>query len=112
MNNSIFNIQPYKYQGLWVFDDERVDLVKEPFVSGMPEIIEYILASKKWTKTSFNMIFSATELPEYDIVLTKEKRFAGGNWYIDTVTGMRGWLCPALYLYFKRAPKKLYFKFN
>ena len=32
--NSITVIKPYKWEGLWVFDDDRVDLVKEPFVAG------------------------------------------------------------------------------
>jgi hypothetical protein len=32
--NAITVIKPYKWQGLWVFDDDRVDLVKEPFVAG------------------------------------------------------------------------------
>ncbi len=110
MKNSIINIQPYKYQGMWVFGDERVDLVKEPFISGMPEIIEHTLASKGLTKTSFNMLFSSTEIPDVDVILTKQERFAKGNWYIDLKTGMRGWLCPALYLYYNRAPKKLFIK--
>ena len=56
------------------------------------------------------MIFSAAEIPEPDVVLTKQEKFAGGNWYINQETGMRGWLCPAIYLYFKRAPKKLFVK--
>lgn len=34
MKNSIFFIKPYKWEGLWVFDDPAVDLVKEPFVGG------------------------------------------------------------------------------
>ena len=38
--NAIIAIHPYKYQGLWVFDDTRVCLVQEPFVSGADEIIE------------------------------------------------------------------------
>ena len=33
MNNSIFVIKPYKWEGLWVFDDANVGLVKEPFVA-------------------------------------------------------------------------------
>ena len=32
--NSITLIKPYKWEGLWVFDDERVDLVREAFVAG------------------------------------------------------------------------------
>ena len=34
-NNSIFTISPYKHNGVWVFDDSRVNLVKEPFVEGI-----------------------------------------------------------------------------
>jgi hypothetical protein len=33
MNNAIFVIKPYKWNGMWVFDDERVGLDKEPFMT-------------------------------------------------------------------------------
>ena len=33
MKNAIFVIKPYKWNGMWVFDDERVGLDKEPFVA-------------------------------------------------------------------------------
>ncbi len=29
--NSLHVIAPYKYEGMWVFDHERVGLVQEPF---------------------------------------------------------------------------------
>jgi hypothetical protein len=32
--NAINVISPYKHLGMWDFDDERVGLVKEPFVAG------------------------------------------------------------------------------
>ena len=112
MNNSIFSIRPYRYSGMWVFDDDRVGLVKEPFVEGMPEIIDYILAQKGLPQTSFNLLFSATELPNPDAVLIKDEPFAGGTWYEHQKTDMRGWLCPALFLYFKNAPERLYLKIS
>jgi hypothetical protein len=31
--NAINVISPYKHHGMWVFDDARVGLVQEPFVS-------------------------------------------------------------------------------
>ena len=34
MKNSIFVIKPYKWEGMWVFDDAAVGLVREPFVGG------------------------------------------------------------------------------
>lgn len=32
--NAIFVIAPYKWEGMWVFDDPQVGLHREPFVSG------------------------------------------------------------------------------
>jgi hypothetical protein len=32
-DNSISIIKPYKYEGVWVFDDEKVNLVREAFVA-------------------------------------------------------------------------------
>jgi hypothetical protein len=40
MKNSIFVIKPYKWNGMWVFDDERVGLDKEPFVAGADTMID------------------------------------------------------------------------
>jgi hypothetical protein len=40
MKNALFVIEPYQWNGIWVFDDPWVGLQQEPFVSGMPEIIE------------------------------------------------------------------------
>ncbi len=42
--NSICAIHPYKYEGLWVFDDPHVGLVKEPFVAGADTIIDLMVA--------------------------------------------------------------------
>ena len=33
--NSLMVIVPYKYDGLWVFNDAAVGLSKEPFIGGM-----------------------------------------------------------------------------
>ena len=35
---------------------------------------------------------------------------AGGNWYYSEKYDAEGWLCPALFRYFKRAPGELYAK--
>ena len=40
MPNQIQIIAPYFVHGTWVFDDDRVGLVQEPFVSGVPEMID------------------------------------------------------------------------
>ena len=38
--NNLNVIVPYKWEGMWVFDDPRVGLDKEPFVSGADKMIE------------------------------------------------------------------------
>jgi len=44
MQNSIFVIKPYKWEGMWVFDDPKVGLVREPFVSGADTMIDVATA--------------------------------------------------------------------
>ena len=43
MANVLVVIEPYWYQDTWVFDDESVGLDKEPFVQGIPEMIDYLV---------------------------------------------------------------------
>jgi len=42
--NAINFIVPYRYEGMWVFDDARVGLDKEPFVSGADDMIDVLAA--------------------------------------------------------------------
>ena len=62
MKNAIFVIKPYKWNGMWVFDDERVGLVKEPFVAGADTMIDTAVELKGISDADdgFLMIFSAT----------------------------------------------------
>ena len=41
--NALLVIHPYKHNGQWVFDDERVGLVREPLVAGADLFIDQIL---------------------------------------------------------------------
>lgn len=43
MANALMVIAPYRYQGTWVFDDETVGLAREPFVAGIPAIIDALV---------------------------------------------------------------------
>lgn len=115
INNAIFSITPYYHSGMWVFDDDRVNLVKEPFVAGIPEIIEYYLAKENIDgKKGFVAIFSDTPMPDYTSILNifDREKTQTGAWYRDEVTKMEGWLCPALLLYYKTPPENIYFKFK
>ena len=65
LNNSILVIAPYRYKGTWVFDDESVGLVREPFVEGVPQIIDYLVCDTSNADSGFRMTFSDTGFPSY-----------------------------------------------
>ena len=112
--NQIIAIYPYKESGLWVFDDERVGLDKEPFISGADTLIERALEAKGIVdgENGFRLLFSAGEFPGYDLKLAWVREGDGGNWYRSKEFEMEGWLCPAMFKYFDTAPKELFAKFE
>ncbi|MCW3112706.1 MAG: hypothetical protein JWR18_1102 [Segetibacter sp.] len=110
MQNGVFGIRPYRWQNMWVFDDERVGLVKEPFVMRIPEIINKAVAHLPNPAAGFTVLFNNTGLPSADVVLRKLDIDSGGSWYEQEGTGMKGWLCPALFKYYPQAPERLYIK--
>ena len=109
-SNAILTIKPYWYNGTWVFDDERVNLVKEPFVSGIPEMINHIVKNIPNVKEGFRLLFSAKPFPDYDLKLTWVRQDVDGNCYYSKKLNKEGWLCPALFQYYKEAPKEFYTK--
>src|ERR1700757_5072571 len=61
--NAINVISPYKHHGMWVFDDSRVGLVQEPFVSGTDTWIDRVVADIPNAENGFTLIFSSTPFP-------------------------------------------------
>jgi hypothetical protein len=109
MDNALMVIFPYYYEGTWVFDDPDVDLVKEPFVFGIPEMIDDLVKEIPNANQGFKLIFSKKPFPGYQRKLTWIRKEFEGNWY--TINGENeGWLCPALFKYFEKAPKEIYAK--
>ena len=106
--NSIFVISPYFKHGTWVFDDPRRNLVEEPFVAGVPEIITLLVADIPNAQSGFRLTFSAAPFPGHKLVVTRGKAESGGFWYKVENSDQRGWLCPALFKFFPKAPEKLY----
>lgn len=109
-SNSIVVIAPYRYEGTWVFDDPRVGLEREPFVSGVPELIDKLVKDITDADKGFRLLFSGSPFPGYTskFVWLREER--GGNWYYSEEFKGEGWLCPALFRYFKQAPRVIYVK--
>ena len=108
MSNAIHVIAPYWHYGTWVFDDPARGLQAEPFVSGVPEMIDQLVANIPDARNGFRLIFSAGPFPGFQKAFTLSREEFGGNWYRCAEPAMEGWLCPALFKYFDEAPKKLY----
>jgi len=108
MTNSIFVIKPYRWEGMWVFDDPAVGLVREPFVGGVDTMLDVATAPIPNAEQGFIAVFSAGYFPDARIVLHWMRAEHGGNIYRWPETGMEGWFCPALLKYFEEAPDKIY----
>lgn len=105
-------INPYRLGSCWVFDDANFNLKAEAFVLGMSEIIDKVLKNKsiKDPEKGFSLIFSALPFPQHDLCMKFSRADIVGNWYRAESLDMEGWLCPALFHYFKEAPKEIYAK--
>jgi hypothetical protein len=112
MTNQIMVLAPYWLEsvGTWVFDDPLTGLSQEPFVSGIPEMIDVLVKDIPNARKGFRLIFSAESFPGYQKELWWENEEMGGNWYSCDDPPMLGWLCPAFLRYFDKAPPHLYVK--
>ena len=108
--NTLNVIAPYKYLGMWVFDDAKVGLVQEPFVDGADVIIDRAVEGITDAEAGFLMLFSAMPFPGHQFRLLWRRADVGGNYYYSQTHDIEGWLCPALLKYFDQAPKEIYFQ--
>lgn len=104
--NQINVIYPYKTKGGWSFDDAEVGLKGEPFVAGIPEIINSIVGRRR----KFVAYISKAKIPNFTGHLRRDKNSEEAGWYLLQGTKMRGWLCPATLKYFKGYPDSIYFR--
>ena len=108
MANQIGVIKPYRWEGMWVFDDPRVGLDREPFVAGADTIIDLAVAQKgiRNADKGFLLLFSLAPFPGADMELEWLREESGGNVY--RWGEQEGWLCPALLRYFDVAPNRIF----
>jgi hypothetical protein len=107
--NALLVIEPYRTgKGGWAFDEPRLKLHREPFVQGIPEIIDRAVKDIPGSDTSVRLIFSQRSFPGAQMRLDRREEQDGGNWYYCAEYDMKGWLCPALFKFFPRAPAHLY----
>lgn len=109
-SNSIMVIFPYRKNGVWMFDDAGRGLREEPFVSGVPEMMDRLVEGIPDAHKGFALHFSAAPFPGAQLKIDWVGTEVGGNWYKLTVDGVEhlGWLCPALFRYFEQAPRTIY----
>ncbi len=80
--NSINVIAPYKFAGrMWVFDDPRLGLVQEAFISGADIIIDRAVAHIPDAAAGFVLIFSSIPFPGHAFHLEWRRSDSDGNWY-------------------------------
>ena len=109
--NSILLIEPYRTSaGSWVFDDPRVGLVKEPFISGADTMMTLLTKGIPNADAGFRLLFSARPFPGVMVKLAWRREEIGGNWYFSPELNLEGWLCPAMFHYFPKAPEVIYAK--
>jgi hypothetical protein len=77
--NAINIIAPYKWHGMWVFDDPHVGLVQEPFVAGADTMIDRVVADIPDAEHGFTLIFSSTPFPGHQYRLDWRRAGDGGN---------------------------------
>jgi len=108
--NALLVIAPYRHAGTWVFDDSQAGLVREPFVAGVPEMIDVLVSDIPGATNGFRLLFSARPFPGYQKKLTWLRGDMGGNYYKMEGPAMEGWICPAMFRYYQTAPRELYVK--
>ncbi len=108
--NAVMVIVPYRYAGTWVFDDPHAGLVREPFVAGVPEMIDLLVRDIPDATNGFRLLFSAQPFPGYQKKLIWLRGDMGGNYYKLDDPPMKGWICPAMFRYYRTAPRELYVK--
>jgi hypothetical protein len=106
--NALNVIAPYRHEGMWVFDDPRVGLSREPFVAGADTMIDKAVAKLPNAEKGFLMVFSETPFPGHQITLEWKRADGGGDWYYSPQLQQEGWLCPALLKYFDKPPKSIF----
>jgi len=72
--NAIHVIVPYRHASTWVFDDPRVGLSQEPFVSGIPEMIDTLVGNIPNAEKGFRLLFASAPFPGYQIKPGRIKR--------------------------------------
>lgn len=104
INNSIMAISPYKWNGVWAFDDESTGLVRELLVGGADTFMDKISNGQN----QVTVIFSPNPFPGYEYKVDKIEQDEYGTTYLYQKDNHKLWLCPAMWLYMAVSPESIY----
>lgn len=94
--NQVNVLYPYRTKGgIWCFDDKDLEIVAEPFVGEINDIIDYFAKGRE----NLAVYISKGILPNETLVLNKKEELGQGMYECTTI-GVTGWLCPCLLNYF------------
>jgi len=113
LGNALMLIRPYKLNGVWVFDEPRVQVEREPFVGDTNKIIDTLIGPENLAqaeRAGFNLFFSAQPFPGYQAQVCFVREEFQGSWYRWEERNLEGWLCAAMYYFFEESPKEIFFK--
>lgn len=92
----------------WAFDDPRREIVREPFVEGMPQIIDLLIEESSFPRALFTLGICDQLYSGAQISLTYDRSEAGGAWYTCPQYDLSGWFSHRLYDYYDAPPQTLY----
>lgn len=117
-SNAMMIIFAKRKHGTWIFTDTDRGLVNEPFVAGIPEMIDKVIELKGWIRDMARFTFSGNEFPGYDVSIIKVRDEHGGAWYKIDISNVgqidlpNGWLCPATLKFFNYMPDVIYIQIS
>ena len=108
MNSSLRVIAPFRYEGMWVFDDPDIGLDKEPFVEGSDTMLDWLARDIADAGTGFLLSFAPAPFPGYQEVIHWMEEEYCSHWYCLEEPQIRSCLGSVLLKYFDPAPDELY----
>lgn len=103
-HNTVNILHLYRTEsGVWCFDDKDLDIVGEPFVGTINDMIDMYVDGA----TRADVWISSSPLPDYTVKLNKIEKGLEGTYELDGFE-IVGWLCPCTLQYFPSYPENIY----
>jgi hypothetical protein len=93
---------------IWAFDDAHLGLEGEVFVHSAGQIIDHMVSTLTKPEDGFLLRFADRSFPGAEHCLDWVRSSGGGTVYKHRGTGIEGWLCGVLFLFFSTAPNHIY----